>query len=75
MYNLTFFNYNVLIIILQEKGQTIELSENEGIDILGNMVEASVLSPNRNFYGDLHNSGHVFLAFIHDPDHRYLVSF
>lgn len=43
--------------------------------MLGNMVESSILSPNRGFYGDLHNMGHVFLSYIHDPDHRHLESF
>ena len=50
------------------------MGENDGIDTLGNIIESSVLSPNRNYYGDLHNMGHVMLAYIHDPDHRYLVS-
>lgn len=46
----------------------------EGIDLLGNMIEASpVLSPNIMFYGNMHNSGHLFIAYSHDPDHRYLV--
>ncbi|KAI7815440.1 phenoloxidase [Rhyzopertha dominica] len=58
-----------------ENGQTIPLTENEGIDVLGNIVESSILSPNRTFYGDLHNMGHVFLSYIHDPDHRHLESF
>lgn len=53
----------------------VNLDENTGIDILGNMIEASSLSPNRNFYGDLHNMGHVFLSYIHDPDARHLESF
>lgn len=39
------------------------------------MIEASTLSPNRTFYGDLHNMGHVFIAYSHDPDHRHLESF
>lgn len=38
-------------------------------------MESSILSPNRELYGDLHNQGHVLLAFLHDPDHRYLESF
>ncbi|XP_030746158.1 phenoloxidase 1-like isoform X2 [Sitophilus oryzae] len=61
--------------VTDSTGKTIELNENEGIDILGNMVEASILSPNGEFYGNLHNMGHVFLSFIHDPDHRHLESF
>lgn len=45
----------------------------EGIDILGNIVEASILSRNPNLYGSLHNNGHNAIAYIHDPDHRFLV--
>lgn len=58
-----------------ENGQRLQLTENEGIDILGNMIESSILSPNRTYYGDLHNMGHVFISYIHDPDHRHLESF
>lgn len=48
----------------------------EGIDILGNMIEASpVLSPNIPYYGNIHNSGHMFISYSHDPDHRYLETF
>lgn len=49
------------------------LTENEGIDVLGNIMESSILSPNRTFYGDYHNMGHIFISYIHDPDHRHLV--
>lgn len=38
-------------------------------------MEASILSPNRELYGDLHNMGHVFVSYSHDPDHRHLESF
>lgn len=51
------------------------MDERTGIDTLGNMMESSILSPNRELYGDLHNFGHVFLSYIHDPDHRFLESF
>ena len=44
------------------------------IDILGNMIEASILSPNPDFYGSLHNNGHLLTGYIHDPADRYLVS-
>jgi hypothetical protein len=54
-------------------GSTVPLNDTTGIDILGNMVEASILSPNQTFYGDLHNFGHLVIAYCHDPDHRYLV--
>lgn len=51
------------------------LDERRGIDILGNIMESSILSVNRDLYGDLHNLGHVFLSYAHDPDHRHLESF
>lgn len=56
-------------------GNRIVLDEVTGIDTLGNMMESSILSPNRQLYGDLHNMGHVFISYIHDPDHRHLESF
>ncbi|XP_045478278.1 phenoloxidase 1-like isoform X2 [Harmonia axyridis] len=58
-----------------ERGERVQLTENEGIDILGNILESSILSPNRTFYGDLHNMGHIFISYIHDPDHRHLETF
>ncbi|XP_055858620.1 phenoloxidase 2-like [Episyrphus balteatus] len=61
--------------VVDESGNRIPLDETTGIDTLGNMMESSILSPNRQLYGDLHNMGHVFLSYIHDPDHRYLESF
>ncbi|KAG5864954.1 hypothetical protein JTB14_018716 [Gonioctena quinquepunctata] len=58
-----------------DNGTTIPLTENEGIDILGNLVESTILSPNRAYYGDLHNMGHTIVSYIHDPDARHLESF
>ncbi|XP_044739629.1 phenoloxidase 1-like isoform X2 [Chrysoperla carnea] len=63
-----------------ENGGQMQLTEvdgrDEGIDILGNMIEASpVLSPNIPYYGNIHNSGHMFISYSHDPDHRYLETF
>lgn len=46
-----------------------------GIDVLGNMVESSILSPNRQLYGDMHNFGHVFISYAHDPTYKHLESF
>lgn len=51
------------------------MDEVTGIDLLGNIIESSVISVNRQLYGDLHNYGHVFISFIHDPDHKNLESF
>ncbi|KAG8238622.1 hypothetical protein J437_LFUL018540 [Ladona fulva] len=61
--------------VVDNSGKDIELTETGGIDVLGNMIEASALSPNYNLYGDLHNFGHVVIALAHDPDHRHLETF
>ncbi|XP_076636736.1 phenoloxidase subunit A3 isoform X2 [Colletes latitarsis] len=58
--------------IVTPNGKTKPLTEKDGIDILGNIVEASSLSPNPNVYGDLHNLGHTAISYCHDPDARYL---
>ncbi|XP_061722236.1 phenoloxidase subunit 1-like [Cydia pomonella] len=56
-------------------GRKLPLDEQTGIDILGNLMEASALSRNSAKYGDLHNMGHVFISYAHDPDHRHLEQF
>ncbi|XP_076237383.1 phenoloxidase subunit A3 isoform X2 [Calliopsis andreniformis] len=61
--------------VVGQRGERIPLTEKDGIDILGNIMEASILSPNPGFYGDLHNLGHVAISYCHDPDHRYLERF
>jgi len=58
---------------INPRGERVPLTEFGGIDVLGNIMEASILSPNQNVYGDLHNLGHVAISYCHDPDHRYLV--
>ncbi|KAK7790083.1 hypothetical protein R5R35_013004 [Gryllus longicercus] len=58
-----------------ENGQSMQLDARAGIDILGNMIEASAISVNPNLYGDMHNLGHVAIALCHDPDHRHLETF
>ncbi|CAL7941780.1 unnamed protein product [Xylocopa violacea] len=58
--------------VIDKNGNVIPLTEKNGIDVLGNMVEASILSPNRHLYGNIHNTGHDALACVHDPDNRYL---
>ncbi|XP_015592859.1 phenoloxidase 1 [Cephus cinctus] len=61
--------------IQNDRGERVQLTEMGGIDVLGDIMEASILSPNMNLYGDLHNFMHLALSYIHDPDHRYLESF
>ncbi|OXA57671.1 Phenoloxidase 3 [Folsomia candida] len=57
---------------LAENGQRQPLN----IDILGDIVEASNLSPNRQYYGEwgLHNIGHLLIALCHDPEYKHRVT-
>lgn len=50
------------------------LDETNGIDILGDIVEASAtLTPHAQYYGEIgfHNMGHVLIAFSHDPAAKF----
>ncbi|ETN67213.1 prophenoloxidase [Anopheles darlingi] len=58
--------------IIDAAGNRIMLDEERGIDVLGDVMEASSLTPNRQLYGSLHNMGHNVISYIHDPDYRYL---
>lgn len=58
--------------VVDTSGNRISLAGSEGIDILGDVVEASSLSPNRLLYGNLHNQGHNVISYVHDPDQKYL---
>ncbi|CAH0713396.1 unnamed protein product, partial [Brenthis ino] len=61
--------------IVLPNGRQMPLDEETGIDVLGNLMESSIISRNRTYYGDLHNMGHVFISYSHDPDHRNLEQF
>ncbi|KAK9745338.1 Hemocyanin, all-alpha domain [Popillia japonica] len=50
--------------VMTPDNQRLNLDEFSGIDILGNMMESSELSPNRQFYGNLHGFGHLMLSYI-----------
>lgn len=58
--------------VINESGQNIPLDETRGIDILGDIIESSALTPNRQLYGNLHNEGHNVISYSHDPQNRYL---
>ncbi|KAF2350450.1 Hemocyanin/hexamerin middle domain [Trinorchestia longiramus] len=68
----------ITMIALQSGGNRVPLSDEvdissggrkRGIDIIGDAFEADLnLSVNYDFYGDLHNFGHVLIASSHDPD-------
>ncbi|XP_015923309.1 hemocyanin A chain [Parasteatoda tepidariorum] len=57
--------------VTDAEGNDIVLDEENGADIIGSLIESSYDSKNRQFYGNLHNWGHVMMAYIHDPDGRF----
>nr|CAD68052.1 hemocyanin subunit A [Trichonephila inaurata madagascariensis] len=57
--------------VIDSEGNDIILDEETGADILGSLIESNLESKNRQFYGNLHNWGHVMMAYIHDPDGRF----
>ncbi|CAG9791144.1 unnamed protein product [Diatraea saccharalis] len=61
--------------VILPNNTSMPLTEETGIDVLGNLMESSIISRNRGYYGDLHNMGHVFISYAHDPDHRHLELF
>lgn len=61
--------------IMDSNGHTIPIMDTNGIDILGNIIEATTLSPNKALYGDLHNCGHLLISFCHDPTNRFLETY
>uniref|UniRef100_A0A182MIR8 Tyrosinase copper-binding domain-containing protein n=1 Tax=Anopheles culicifacies TaxID=139723 RepID=A0A182MIR8_9DIPT len=62
-------------VAMSADGARVPLDDARGIDILGNMIERTSLSINRNYYGDVHNGGHMLVSYIHDPRGTYLESF
>lgn len=45
----------------------IKLNNTDGINILGNIIEASANSINPEYYGSIHNLGHIMLGRVVDP--------
>uniref|UniRef100_A0A2M4CTY5 Putative prophenoloxidase 9 n=1 Tax=Anopheles darlingi TaxID=43151 RepID=A0A2M4CTY5_ANODA len=58
--------------ILADDGSRIPLEEGSGIDLLGNIVENSLLSKNLAYYGNYHSLLHSMIGFMHDPDNLFL---
>ncbi|XP_055610031.1 phenoloxidase 8-like [Uranotaenia lowii] len=58
--------------VLAANGQRIPLTETEGIDVLGNIMENTILSVNIPYYGNIHSMMHIMIGYIHDPESVYL---
>nr|SMH67861.1 HcA [Scolopendra dehaani] len=57
--------------LISANNKNVSLEREDGEDLLGNAVESSLLSINRQFYGNLHNYAHVIAGRASDPDGRY----
>ncbi|KAK3917228.1 Phenoloxidase 2 [Frankliniella fusca] len=61
--------------IVNTTGDRLPLTEEGGADLLGNVIESSSLTPNRQLYGELMNQGHILISLAHDPENRFLESY
>lgn len=71
------YSYFKWVLFSQETGEEKMkiIDEETGIDELGNTIEAvEKLSLNYKYYGDMHNKGHLFFSYVHDPDYRFRVN-
>nr|CCF55384.1 hemocyanin alpha subunit 1 [Caridina multidentata] len=54
-----------------DDGSHIDIMNDRGIDKLGDIIESSLYSPNRQYYGALHNLAHIMLGRQGDPHGKY----
>ncbi|CAL4121185.1 unnamed protein product [Meganyctiphanes norvegica] len=52
-------------------GTTIDILNDKGIDILGDLIESSTYSVNPYYYGALHNTAHIVLGRQGDPKGKF----
>nr|CAR85701.1 hemocyanin subunit type 1 precursor [Periplaneta americana] len=57
--------------VVTRTGEMVSLNNTQGIDILGCMVEPSHDSKHPEYYGALHNYGHIMLGQITDPKGKF----
>ncbi|KAL7300488.1 hypothetical protein TKK_0006490 [Trichogramma kaykai] len=60
---------------LKRDGTYLQLDESNAVEVLGNLFESNLMSVNKDYYGDVHNSLHNLVSLLHDPDNRYLENF
>jgi len=53
--------------VVGHDGTNIDILNDKGIDIIGNLIESSTYSPNPYYYGQLHNMAHIVLGRQGDP--------
>lgn len=52
-------------------GTPINIRDEHGIDVLGDIIESSLYSPNPEYYGALHNTAHIMLGRQADPQGKF----
>nr|XP_045583379.1 hemocyanin B chain-like [Procambarus clarkii] len=57
--------------ITDKSGNHIDIRNEHGIDLLGDIIESSVYSPNAQYYGALHNTAHIMLGRQGDPHGKF----
>ncbi|KAK3870539.1 hypothetical protein Pcinc_024236 [Petrolisthes cinctipes] len=57
--------------IEKEDGTHVNIDDVHGIDVLGDVIESSVYSPNAAYYGALHNQAHRVLGAQADPHGKF----
>ncbi|XP_071531070.1 hemocyanin-like [Panulirus ornatus] len=57
--------------IVDKDGNIIDLMNEHGIDVLGDVIESSMYSPNVQYYGSLHNVAHIMLGRQGDPHGKF----
>ena len=57
--------------ITKHDGTHVDISNAQGIDHLGDIIESSLYSPNVQYYGALHNEAHILLGRQSDPKGKF----
>merc|ERR1719402_1915317 len=57
--------------VTAQDGSTVDILNDQGIDVLGNLIESSTYSVNPYYYGALHNTAHIVLGRQGDPKGKF----
>ncbi|KAG7171543.1 Pseudohemocyanin-2-like 2 [Homarus americanus] len=57
--------------VIDKEGNKVDINNEHGIDILGDIIESCVYNPYNEYYGSLHNMGHMMLGHQGDPHAKY----
>ncbi|KAG7167701.1 Hemocyanin B chain-like 4, partial [Homarus americanus] len=57
--------------VTDKDGNNIDIMNDHGIDVLGDILESSRYSPNAQYYGALHNTAHIMLGRQGDPHGKF----